>query len=245
MVIAGVVIDKKDEKKLKVFGVKDSKELSPRRREELTSLIEKIAKSIVVLRIPACKIYTYMKNKINLNKIEAMKIAEIIEMSDFDKIYIDAPQKVDSDSIKPNKFMELIRQFIQSKEKKNIDMVVENYLDESIPVVSAASIIAKVERDNQIDELKRKLNFDFSNGYPSDPKTIEFLEKNLRESKEPSRYIRWHWSSVFDTVERLLEKGEALQPWVRKEILQEDSWQKKIKDFFKKKEKCKEDSHES
>lgn len=241
LVVAGAVIDKKDEKKLKALGVKDSKELSPKRREELAALIEKTAKSIVVLRVPACKIYTYTKNKVNLNKIEAMKMAEMIEMVNFDKIYIDAPQKVDSESIKPNKFMDLIRNFIQDKKKKDVDMVVENYLDESIPVVSAASIIAKVERDSQIDELKRKLNFDFGNGYPSNPKSVEFLEKNLKESKEPSPYIRWHWSSVFDAVDRLLNDGIELQPWVRKEILQEDSWQRKIKDFFKKKEKCMEE----
>jgi ribonuclease HII len=241
MVLASVVIDKKDESKLRAFGVKDSKELSPRRREELAELIEKTAKSIVVLRVPACKIHTYIKNKINLNRVEAIKIAEIIEMTNFDDIYIDAPQKVDSESIKPNKFMNLIKNSIQDDGKKNVNMIVENYLDESVPVVSAASVIAKVERDSQIEELKRKLNFDFGNGYPSNPKTIAFLEKILRENTEPPPYVRWHWSSVFDTAERLLDQGIILQPWVRKEILKMDGWQIKIKDFFKKKEKCKEE----
>jgi len=238
MVIAGVVIDKKDENKLKIFGVKDSKELSPKRRSELSEFIEKTAKSVIVLRIPACKIHTYIKSKINLNRVEAMKIAEIIEMTNFDDIYIDAPQKVDSEGIKPNKFKILIKDFIQDDGKKNVNMIVKNYLDESVPVVSAASVIAKVERDAQIDELRKKLNFDFGNGYPGNPKTIEFLEKILRENTEPPPYVRWHWSSVFETAERLLDQGVMLQPWVRKEILKTDSWQIKIKDFFKKKEKC-------
>lgn len=63
MIIAGVVIDKKDEKKLIAFGIKDSKELSPRRREELAEKIEKIAMDIVVLRVQACKIDSYRAKK--------------------------------------------------------------------------------------------------------------------------------------------------------------------------------------
>lgn len=245
MVIAGVVIDKKDEKKLLAFGVKDSKQLSPKRRDELAKQIEEIAKDIVILKVPACKITTYKRQRINLNKIEAMKMAEIVEMTSFDKIYIDAPQKtplkINNEPIKSNKFMDLLKNFIKDKKKKNADMVVENYLDESIPVVSAASIIAKVERDKAIEELKRKLNFDFGDGYPSDPKTIVFLEKNLMERKEPLPYIRWHWDTVENTATRLFEEDKKLQPWVIEKILGEKSWQKKIKDFFKRIKESKEE----
>lgn len=250
MVIAGIAINKKDEKKLKSLGVKDSKKLSPKRREELANQIGKISNAIV-LPVPSCKIYAYNKNKINLNKIEAMKMAEIIEMLNFDTIYIDAPQKVvnrnienskdDNLSIKPNKFMDLIKNFIKDEKRKNVNMIVENKLDESILVVGAASIIAKVERDRQIDELKRKLNFDFGSGYPSDPKAIKFLEKNLLESKEMIPVIRWHWGPVFDTAEKLFNEGKDIQPWVKTEILKQNSWQRKLKDFiFGKREKCKE-----
>ncbi|MDP6293582.1 MAG: ribonuclease HII, partial [Candidatus Woesearchaeota archaeon] len=49
--------------------------------------------------------------------------------------------------------------------------------DEKIPAISAASIIAKVTRDDAIEELKKKVGIDFGNGYPSDPKTKAFLEK--------------------------------------------------------------------
>jgi ribonuclease HII len=153
MVIAGVIIDKKLEKKLKALGVKDSKELSPKRREELAKAIEEIATNIIVFRVQPCKIDDYRAKGINLDKIEAMKIAEIISMSNGDKIY------VDSLSQNSKKFKELILSFL---DKKDFNLVVENYLDESVPVVSAASIIAKVERDKAIEEIKRKVNFDFA-----------------------------------------------------------------------------------
>jgi len=43
MVIAGVVISEADEKKLKDIGVKDSKLLTPKKREELFEKIKKLA----------------------------------------------------------------------------------------------------------------------------------------------------------------------------------------------------------
>ena len=46
------------------------------------------------------------------------------------------------------------------------------------PVVSAASIIAKVTRDQEIKKLKQEYNVEFGSGYPSDPRTKSFLEAN-------------------------------------------------------------------
>jgi ribonuclease HII len=212
MVIAGVVIDNKDEKKLKKIGVKDSKILSPKKREELAKKIEEIARNIVVLRVQPCKIDSYRAKGINLDKIEAMKMAEIIEISGGKKVFVDSLEQ------NSKKFKNLIMSLLKNNDA---DLIVENYLDESIPVVSAASIIAKVNRDNAIRELKAKEGFDFGVGYPHDPKTIEFVKKLIKEKRgELPSYVRKSWI----TTQTLLER----------------SWQQKIKDFFKKEEKCKE-----
>lgn len=215
MVIAGVVIDKKDEEKLIKMGVKDSKQLSPKRREELAPLIEKIAKDIVILRVPACKIDKYRADGVNLDKIEAIKMAEIISMSEADKMYID------SLNFNSDKFHKRILEHIP---ENRIELIVENYSDETYPVVSAASILAKVERDKAVDELKKKVNFDFGVGYSHDQRTIQFIEKLIKENKgQLPPYIR--------------------QSWVTTQLLQEKRWQRKIKDFFfGKKEKCKEET---
>jgi ribonuclease HII len=211
MVIAGVVIDKKDERKLKAMGVKDSKELSPKKREELAPLIEKIAKSVIVMRVPACKIDSYRAKKINLDRIEAMKMAEIIDMCNADRIY------VDSLGSNPKKFKKIILSNIPDK---RFDLVVENYADETYPIVGAASIIAKVERDSAIEEIKRKEGIDFGVGYSHDNRTVDFVKKLIAERKELPNYVR--------------------QSWVTTQLLKEASWQRRIKDFFRKKEKCKE-----
>jgi len=215
LVIAGVTIEKKDEKKLKALGVKDSKQLSPKRREELAKEIEKIAKNIVVMRVQPCKIDSYRQQGINLDKIEAMKIAQIIDMSE-GKVFVDSLEQ------NTKRFKELIVSFLQNKKR---ELVVENYLDESVPVVGAASIIAKVERDRAIEEIKRKVGFDFGVGYSHDKRTIEFLEKVLKEKKEFPPYVRKTWITV--------------------RLLQEKSWQRKLKDFIIGKKKECSDRNES
>jgi len=212
MVIAGVVIDKKDEKRFVRIGVKDSKVLSPRRREELAKQIENIAKNIVIMRVQACKIDSYREKGINLDKIEAMKMAEIIDMCNGSKIFVDSLEQ------NSKKFKNIILSFLKGK---NADLVVENYLDESIPVVGAASIIAKVNRDEAIDEIKKKEGFDFGVGYSHDSRTIEFVKKLIKERKgNLPPYVR--------------------KSWITTQTLLSQSWQQKVKDFFKKEEKCKE-----
>jgi len=225
MILACVSIDSKDSKKLEVIGVKDSKELTPKKREELFKQIESIAKDIVVVKVSACKISSFKAKGINLDKLEAMKIAEMITMIDADKIYIDSIEQ------NSEKFEKMIKEFLPD-EKKNAKLVVKNYLDESISVVSAASIIAKVERDKEIEEIKKQVNFDFGVGYSHDERTREFIEKILQTEDHPPSYLRIHWETVQDIARKLLDENKKVKRWVFEEILKEDSWQKKIKDFF-------------
>lgn len=211
--MAGVTVDKKDEKKLTALGVKDSKKLSPRRREELAKAIEEIARNIVVLRVQSCRIDDMRAKGINLDKIEAMKMAEIIELCNGSTIFIDSLEH------NTQKFKQIVLSFLKNKD---YNLVVENYLDESIPVVSAASIIAKVNRDEAIKEIEKEAGQPIGVGYPHDAATIEFVKKLIRENgKNLPPYVR--------------------KSWVTTQVLQEESWQRKLKDFmFGKKEKCKE-----
>lgn len=214
LVVAGVTIDIKSEKKLKALGVRDSKKLTPKKREELYQHIQKIAKDIFVLKVAPCRIDTYRSMGINLDRIEAMKMAEIIDFNSSSKVYID------SLTHNPPRFKKVIEKFVKNK---NAELIVENYMDESNIAVSAASIVAKVERDKEIEELKQQVGVDFGVGYPHDPLTIQFIEKIIKETngKQLPDYIR--------------------KSWVTTEMLQEKSWQRKVMDFmFRKNEvECK------
>ena len=199
LVLCGLLVDEDGERGLKKLKVKDSKQLTPKKRQELAPEIEKIAKYTVILRVPACKIDANRKRGVNLNQIEAIKMAEIINLLEPDKVIIDTP------SFNSHKF----KDYLWSKlENKNVELVCENFADQNYPVVSAASIMAKVDRDETIEELKKKVGHDFGVGYSHDSRTIEFL--NELAEKNGGRlpvYVRRTW----DTAERIMNEHSQLR----------------------------------
>ncbi len=199
LVIAAVSLDKNVIKELKSLGVRDSKKLTPEKREELSKLIEDRATDIFVIKIKACKIDKYRSMGINLDKIEAMHIAQLIEFARGDKIY------VDSLTSNPKKFKELIASYLTLKELKN-NLIVRNYLDENNTVVAAASIIAKVERDKEIKKLEKKYKMEIGVGYPHDPKTIKFIEHFITQGLKLPDCIRRTWITTSLLKEKHLQK---------------------------------------
>ncbi|MCX8178264.1 MAG: ribonuclease HII [Candidatus Aenigmarchaeota archaeon] len=201
LVICGLTIDESRYDELKKIGVRDSKELTPKKREELAKKIDEIAENVVVLSVSACNIDSMRKSGINLNQIEALKMADIINMVPADKIIIDTP------SFNSNKFRDFLFSKLDENAKK-AKFVFENYADKNYPVVSAASIIAKVERDNKIEKLKKEFNYDFGVGYSHDQKTIEFLEKLAKENNgKMPKNIRTTWETVQEIVKKYEQKG--------------------------------------
>jgi ribonuclease HII len=190
LVVAGVMIDEKDHEALRDMGVKDSKMLSPEKREELYPLIKKLAKDYVSLKISASEIDKLMKIK-NLNLIEADRMARIIKSMKADKAYIDTPQ------VSTDKFKAVLMALTKTKTK----LITENKADVTYPVCSAASIIAKVERDREIEAIKKIAGFDCGVGYSHDAKSIEFVEKFLNH-KTFSAYIRHSWATVDDIISK-------------------------------------------
>ena len=190
MVIAGVLIDEKDCPKLKKLGVKDSKMLTSEKREKLEKKIRETAKEVHAISIPASEIDEKRK-RMSLNELEAMKMAELIEKFENkpDKIFIDLP---DPDG---DKFIMRIRKYIEL----NIQVVAEHKADVKYVQVSAASIIAKVERDRQIAELEKKYKIKLRTGYSHDPFTIDFLEKLEGDYPE---FVRKSW----ETFKRISDK---------------------------------------
>jgi len=148
MVIAGVMIDEKDESKLRKIGVKDSKMLTPHQRERLFPLIKKIAKDYVALKISAKEIDELRKIK-NLNIIEAEKMAQIIKTMGADKAYVDTPQA------STGKFKAILLNLA----KNHTEIIAENYCDETYPVCSAASVpyderILAIDNSGKLESLE-------------------------------------------------------------------------------------------
>jgi len=173
MVMCGVIIDEKDEFKLKAMGAKDSKMLSLEKREELFELIKDVVKDFRILIIPAEEIDEALKSEeSNLNLLEASKTAHIISMMKPNVAYIDCPS---------NNIDAYINYIVDQTKNCKTKIVAEHKADVKFPVVAAASILAKVTRDREIQKLKRKYKVDFGSGYPSDPFTRKFLESNYNK----------------------------------------------------------------
>jgi len=185
LVIAGILIDEKELSKLVQLGVKDSKLLSPSKRESLAIEIKRIAQKHAVVKLSPAEIDKVVEKgrKLHkLNRLEAQAMAKVIEILKPDIAYVDASDVLEE------RFKQQILEYLPFK----VEIVSEHRADRKYPVVSAASIIAKVERDKAIAELKAKYG-DFGCGYPTDPKTLEFLRRCLEGFKEYPEFVRKSW----------------------------------------------------
>ena len=203
LVVAGVSIKHDQEEALRKMGVKDSKLLPHSRREELAKQIEEMAKDVIVIRVGPCKIDTYRKEGVGLNKIEALKFADVIRMLNPHLAYIDAPDT------NLNRF----HGFLTKLTGNGTELVVRHKADRDYPVVSAASIIAKVQREIEIAKLKQEFG-DFGSGYTSDERTITWLREFLKKNREfPEHLVR--------------------RSWITSSVLKGEREQSKISGFFK------------
>ncbi|MEM2083248.1 MAG: ribonuclease HII [Nitrososphaerota archaeon] len=193
MVICGFLIEENKIETLKEIGAKDSKLLSPIKREKIMKKLKKIAKNIILIKLSANEI-DKLRKEINLNEIEINKMVEIINSSSPNIVIIDSPE------VNTKKFINKIKKKLKNK---NIKIIAENYADRKYPIVSAASIIAKVERDKEIEKIKKKIGYDFGSGYASDKKTIDFLKYWLKNHDILPNFVRKSWITVKLLIEKI------------------------------------------
>lgn len=183
MVIAGVVVPEKMEKVLERMGVKDSKRLTPNRRTILSRKLKKMFDYEIVV-ITAREIDEMRADGINLNEIEKNAMESILLKMRPEKAIVDA---VD---VKAERFQDNLRV------NTGINVIAEHKADDKYIEVSAASIIAKAERDDQIAQINKEFikSGGIGSGYPSDPKTKEFLT-NYTYDEMPD-FVRMSWATV-------------------------------------------------
>ena len=195
MVICGLLFEEGALRELKASGVKDSKLLSPKRRETLAEFISgKAIKSEVIELSPAQIDELRLVKRINLNEIEAMYFARVLEALKPNVAYVDSVEA------NTKRFKEMILRNMRSSPR----LVVENYAERKYVAVAAASVVAKVRRDQRVAELRNRYGA-FGSGYSSDPRTISFLERWVREHGELPEFARKSW----ETAQRI--QSEAKQ----------------------------------
>lgn len=189
MVMGCVVLDEEGRRRSRELKVRDSKKVSPSRRLSLEPLIKEYAVEWSLIKVYPQEI-DLRRKKISLNMIEAMKIAELISglKSNPGRIIVDS-----ADSI-PKNFKDKITSFLEEKGAPIPEIISEHKADDNYIEVSAASILAKVERDREIETLKKEYG-EIGSGYPSDVNTQVFI-KNLMRNGELPDFVRRSWNTV-------------------------------------------------
>ena len=182
LVIAGVSLKKSKIRKLSKMGIRDSKKLTPAAREKLYKKIVKFADSYYVARIYPKTIDKSVENH-GLNYLEAKYMAKVISKLKPNISY------VDSCDVNPSRYGKEIDRMAKRGKIRSY-----HHADSRFVIVSAASIIAKVNRDKAIAKLRRK--HDLGSGYPSDTKTIEFVSDYLSKNKIVPSFVRKSWKPV-------------------------------------------------
>jgi len=187
LVMACAVLNEEGKEELKKLGVRDSKKVARSRRQSLEQKIKDVSVEYQIIRIQAHEI-DRLRKKISLNVIEAQKAAQLILSLNAlpDKIIVDAVDVV------PGNYRQRIMESIPDERKNKINMISEHKADDKYIEVGAASILAKVERDRVIGNLHKELG-NFGSGYPSDPRTIEFIEGLKGEFPD---CVRKSWNTI-------------------------------------------------
>lgn len=180
MTLAGCLVDEDTGKEFKRLGIKDSKQLTDKRREFFAEIIRQKAIAFEVVLINPNEIDGKNSHGVNLNDVEAFACAEIINK--INKGFKEIKVIIDCPSVSIEKWKNFLKTKI--KNLSNLEIVCEHKADKNYVEVSAASILAKSAREKEMDILKKKYGEEIGSGYASDPATCRFLEKYAEKHKE-------------------------------------------------------------
>ena len=184
--------------------------LTPKKREFLYDEILSIADEVRSYSIGSEEIDQAIKSNVSLNQLEALNFARLIDSlkTEPNKVFLDSPDVISerfgmrvSLFSSRNMHVKGIKKKGQKNEgiipadSKRISVIAEHKADSIYPVVSSASIIAKVIRDREIERITDHLGIDIGSGYPSDAQTIDAIKDNLANEKF-AKFIRQRWKTM-------------------------------------------------
>ncbi|ORY98903.1 ribonuclease H-like domain-containing protein [Syncephalastrum racemosum] len=207
MVYAVCYYPKSRHEEFKALGFDDSKKLTDEKREALAKVIESnldwVGWVVNVLAPQDISRHMLRRPAYNLNEqAHDATIALISQVLDnkfnVTDIYVDPVGP--SQSYK----QKLTRYF------PGIAITIEPHADALYPSVSAASICAKVTRDQILRHwiwlepgLEGTLSKEFGSGYPSDPNTVRWLDKHMDPSFGYPSIVRFSWGTIAKRVDSI------------------------------------------
>lgn len=183
MVVAGVAC--RDLSAIAALGVRDSKQLTWKRRDDLYDQIRSICTTTVSV-LSADEI-DHARETATMNLIVARGHASVISTLAPMVAYVDACD------VNADRYRETVTALLDPA--ASCQVIAEHRADSTYPVVAAASIIAKVTRDRLIDALAEEYG-PIGSGYPSDRYTIEYLSDYIGRHHAPPFCARKSWKTT-------------------------------------------------
>lgn len=202
MIVAGVSFREKDMYELERIGVRDSKELSRKERSAKYGQVVGIARSICICVVHTTEIDDHVSFN-RLNHLEALVMAQVIDNMNADSIFVDCCD-VNQEKFKAN-ILSYLKRRVRIRKGK-LDIFSFHHADSLHLAVSAASIVAKVIREEELCNIK-KVHQGIGSGYPSDKRTASFIKSWIEEVGVPPPFVRSSWLPV----KRLLRERQQRQ----------------------------------
>lgn len=191
LVIGGVLMEGDRQRELVAMGVKDSKLLTPNVRTALAGKVRGLAEKVSVVEVQPKEIDEVVLHGGRLRKLnflEAKLMAQVIGELAPGEAFVDASD------VDEKRYGDTIREFLP-EQLKGIKLVSEHHADRTYAVVSAASIIAKVRRDEAVEALRQRYG-DFGSGYVTDSRTLDFLKEWRRTHDQYPPIVRLSWKTI-------------------------------------------------
>jgi ribonuclease HII len=185
MFVAGLVVEEEQLFDLAAWGVKDSKQLSADRRRVLSRKISDAAVDSYILEVPP-RVIDELRQVMTMNELMVRCFAQVVARLRADRAILDAAD------VNEARFAGRVR----AQSGTSMEVLAEHQADQRYAVVSAASILAKVRRDESIREIEAAHGCRIGSGYPSDPQTIDFLRSWLRERGDLPPFARHSWRTA-------------------------------------------------
>lgn len=185
MFVAGLVIEEDRLFDLASFGVRDSKLLTPAKREILAKKISGIAADQYILEVKA-QVIDDLRLIMTMNEIMVRSFSTVVANLHADRGILDAAD------VNAQRFADRVK----AASKTSMILQAEHKADQRHHVVSAASILAKVRRDASMRELEDAMHCKIGSGYPHDQDTINFLTEWVKEKQALPPCARQSWSTA-------------------------------------------------
>lgn len=207
---------------LRSTGIRDSKLMSRGDREDAFEFLKANA-GFCILEIPASSI-DMLRDELSMNEIEVNAFSTVIaSLIAGEEVLIGGKEYEHRIELKPaevdhstaildaadvdhKRFGRSVLSKLEGSVSTDIEIVSEHKADLNHTIVGAASVLAKVTRDRRIEDLALKYDTEIGSGYPSDPRTKEFLRTYFEEKGRLPSIARSSW----ETSKRILRtRGQS------------------------------------